>query len=233
MILTPTGQGDFGMDQCNEPLRPEGVVKDQISEMESLRLPADFRAKLSKDQINSLPINRWNGEIHLINSDAAVDEAVARLQRESVLGFDTETKPVFRKGVTHNPCILQLAGARDVTVFQLKLLKNLDPIAKILSNSKILKVGVGLVNDIDQLQPVIPFTHGGFIDLGSLARSANIQSRGLRSMAARFFGFRISKRAQCSNWEVKQLKKFQIQYAATDAWVSREIYQILNRQGLT
>ncbi len=187
---------------------------------------------MSKDQINTLPIHKWEGPIHLIHDDDDLPKAIARLKREKVLGFDTETKPVFRKGISHSPCIIQLAGEKEVTLFQLKRLKNLKPIAEILSNRDILKVGVGLVNDIDQLQPVLSFVPGGFVDLGEVARNANIQSRGLRSMAARFFGFRISKRAQCSNWENKQLKKFQIQYAATDAWVSREIYQIMSRQGL-
>ncbi len=210
----------------------EIAMTDQQAEMAALSLPSDFRSKLSKEEINSLPIKKWEGEVRLINDDAAMDAAIARLKREKILGFDTETKPVFRKGVTHNPCILQLAGEHEVTIFQLKLLQNLSQLAQILSDGDIMKVGVGLANDIEQLQPIIPFNPEGFVDLANIARNANIQSRGLRSMAARFFGFRISKRAQCSNWEVKQLKKFQIQYAATDAWVSREIYQIMNRQGL-
>ncbi|MBF0446348.1 MAG: 3'-5' exonuclease domain-containing protein 2 [Magnetococcales bacterium] len=187
---------------------------------------------MSKEQINSLPIRKWDGKITLVNSDATVAEAISRLQKETVLGFDTETKPVFRKGVTHNPCILQLAGEEEVTLFQLNRLKDLSPIASLLTNKSILKVGVGLDNDIDQLQPVMSFKPEGFIDVGSMARNANIQSRGLRSMAARFFGFRISKRAQCSNWETKHLKNFQLLYAATDAWVSREIYQIMKRNDL-
>jgi ribonuclease D len=220
------------MEQTKTAPQPQNTVSDQPSEMADLTLPPDFQAKMSKDQINSLPIRKWDGEIHLINSDDQMAAAVAHLEKEKVLGFDTETKPVFRKGITHSPCILQLAGEKDVTVFQLKRLKNLTPLAGILSNGAIRKVGVGLANDIDQLQAIVPFKPGGFLDLGEVARTTNIQSRGLRSMAARFFGFRISKRAQCSNWEVKQLKEFQIRYAATDAWVSREIFQILNRKGL-
>ncbi|MBF0359032.1 MAG: 3'-5' exonuclease domain-containing protein 2 [Magnetococcales bacterium] len=220
------------MDQLNKLLNSKDDIKiSQKSEAEPT-LPADFRAKLSKDQINSMPIRKWDGEINLIKSDNDVADAVARLQKESVLGFDTETKPVFRKGITHNPCILQLAGADFVTLFQLKLLQDLTPIAALLANDSVLKVGVGLDNDIEQLQPIMRFNPGGFIDVGNMARKANIPSRGLRSMAARFFGFRISKRAQCSNWEAKQLKNFQLLYAATDAWVSREIYQIMKRNDL-
>jgi ribonuclease D len=225
-------QGNLGMDQFNKTQKPQHAGSDQPAEMAALTMPPDYRTKMSKDQINSLPIRKWEGAIHLISSDSAVSEAIARLRQEAVLGFDTETKPVFRKGITHSPCILQLAGENDVTLFQLKRLQNLTPLAEILADGNIKKVGVGLANDIDQLQPIINFNPGGFLDLGEVARVTNIQSRGLRSMAARFFGFRISKRAQCSNWEAKQLKKFQIQYAATDAWVSREIYLIMNRQGL-
>lgn len=220
------------MEQLMEMQYSKEVGQEQSQEMAATILPNDFRTKMSKEQINSLPIRKWEGAIHLVNSDDGVAEAVARLQRESILGFDTETKPVFRKGISHRPCILQLAASDSVTLFQLRRLVNLQPLATILADGNIKKVGVGLVNDIDQLQPIIPFEPGGFVDLGNLARDANIQSRGLRSIAARFFGFRISKRAQCSNWENKQLKKFQIQYAATDAWVSREIYMIMERQGL-
>ncbi|MBF0446797.1 MAG: 3'-5' exonuclease domain-containing protein 2 [Magnetococcales bacterium] len=200
--------------------------------MAALTLPTNFRNKMSKEQINNLPICKWEGPIRLIDSDATLAQAVEDLKTERILGFDTETKPVFRKGISHSPSILQLARQEDVLLFQLKNLKNILPLAQVLSDASILKVGVGLANDIEQLQSIIPFKPNGFVDLGDVARESNIQSCGLRSMAARFFGFRISKRAQCSNWENSQLKKYQIQYAATDAWVSREIYLIMNRQGL-
>jgi ribonuclease D len=220
------------MDQLNKLLNSNDDIKVSQKSESLPDLPSDFRIKLSKEQINSLPIRKWDGEINLINSDQDVAGAVARLQKETVLGFDTETKPVFRKGITHNPCILQLAGADFVTLFQLKRLQDLAPIAALLASNSVLKVGVGLDNDIEQLQPVMRFNPGGFIDVGSMARNANISSRGLRSMTARFFGFRISKRAQCSNWEAKQLKNFQLLYAATDAWVSRDIYQIMKQNDL-
>ncbi|MBF0193575.1 MAG: 3'-5' exonuclease domain-containing protein 2 [Magnetococcales bacterium] len=220
------------MDQSTKLSHTEHIMEEKNNSVPVAKLPSDFRTKMSKDQINSLPIRKWDGKITLVNSEEAVADAVSRLQKETVLGFDTETKPVFRKGVTHNPCILQLAGEHEVTLFQLNRIKNLSPIAGLLKNKNILKVGVGLVNDIDQLQAVMPFEPEGFIDVGNMASKASIQSRGLRSMAARFFGFRISKRAQCSNWEAKNLKNFQLLYAATDAWVSREIYQIMKRNDL-
>ena len=62
------------------------------------------------------------------------------------------------------------------------------------------------------------------VDLAALARARGIKAQGLRSLAASLLGFRISKSAQCSNWERDELSPQQIRYAATDAWVGRELY---------
>ena len=187
-------------------------------------IPSEFGLKLSREAINLLPVKRWQGTVSLAKTDSQLEKAVERLMREKVLGFDMETKPAFRKGVTHQPALVQLAGVEEIVLFQLNNLENFDSLAKLLSCSEILKVGVGLEFDVKRLQTVFPFQPQGFFDVGDEARRLGIESHGLRNLTARFFKFRISKRAQCSNWENQSLKPFQIHYAATDAWVSREIY---------
>ncbi|MBF0419742.1 MAG: 3'-5' exonuclease domain-containing protein 2 [Magnetococcales bacterium] len=196
------------------------------------RSTQDQSKKLSKDDINNLPIRRWEGPVILIREDDKVSQAVQLLQNETVLGFDTETKPVFRKGVSHLPSLLQLAAANTVYLFQLNQLTRFCPLQEILEDCKVIKVGVGIAQDMEQLRAVFSFVPSQCHDLGDLARSMGMESYGLRTLAARFFNFRISKRAQCSNWDSPVLKPFQVSYAATDAWISREIFLAMRREGL-
>lgn len=195
------------------------------------RLVADHCKKLTKDEINSLPIRRWEGSIHLVRDNNQVPLAVDKLKTETLLGFDTETKPVFRKGISHLPSLLQLAGENAVYLFQLNRLTLFDPLQNLLENHKIVKVGVGIAQDMEQLRAIFPFNPAQCHDLGDMARAMGIESHGLRTMAARFFNFRISKRAQCSNWDSTVLKPYQVTYAATDAWISREIFLAMRGEG--
>ncbi|MBF0620383.1 MAG: 3'-5' exonuclease domain-containing protein 2 [Magnetococcales bacterium] len=187
-------------------------------------IPAHYRKKVTKEEINLLPIRSWTGPIHIITTDEQAIKAVSKLKKHKVLGFDTETRPVFRKGQSRDPALLQLADANDAYIFQLKRFREREALRSLLEKKSILKVGVALKQDIRQLQPILPFRDAGFVDLAVCARNASIPSQGLRTLSAAFLGCRISKRAQCSNWDRSNLADFQIKYAATDAWISREIY---------
>ncbi|MBF0614073.1 MAG: 3'-5' exonuclease domain-containing protein 2 [Magnetococcales bacterium] len=197
-----------------------------------LKVPQEWTRKLSREEVNQLPVKRWNGPIQLLRTDAEAEEAVAVLARESVLGFDTETRPSFRKGENYFPALLQLAGADTVYLFQLRAMERFVGLAALLSDPKCRKVGVGLDYDVRALQSLFPFDPKGFLDVGDVARRTSIASQGLRGLAANLFGMRISKRAQCSNWDNPELKKFQLVYAATDAWISREIYLTMCDRGV-
>ncbi|MBF0212741.1 MAG: 3'-5' exonuclease domain-containing protein 2 [Magnetococcales bacterium] len=197
-----------------------------------LKVPLEWTRKLTREEVNQLPVKRWNGPIRLIRTDDEAEEVVALLAGESVLGFDTETRPSFRKGENYFPALLQLAGADTVYLFQLKGMERFSALASLLSNPDIRKVGVGLDYDVRALQALFVFQPHGFVDVGDVARRATIASQGLRGLAAHLFGLRISKRAQCSNWDNAELKKFQLVYAATDAWISREIYLTMREQGI-
>ncbi len=194
--------------------------------------PSESAGKLSKSEINDLPVRKWEGCINLIDSDEQMVNAVMPLQNEHVIGFDVETRPAFKKGVSYRPSLVQLAGTGYVNIFQLTRLSHYTALIDLLSNPHILKVGVGLANDAQNLQSVFAFQPNKLLDLSDVTRRVGIESYGLRSLSAHFLGFRISKRAQCSNWDNKELRPFQISYAATDAWVSREIYLAMHQQGL-
>lgn len=195
-------------------------------------IPPEWTRKLTQEEVNQLPVKRWNGPIRLIRCAREAEESAEVLASEPVLGFDTETRPAFRKGENYFPALMQLAGAKTVYLFQFKGMERYDPVCRLLSDPGIRKVGVGLDYDVRALQTLFSFEPQGFVDVGAMARHASIASHGLRGLAAHLFGVRISKRAQCSNWETNELKRFQLVYAATDAWISREIYLIMLEKGL-
>ena len=180
--------------------------------------------KLSKTEINSLPLRYFNGPIQIIQTAEQAKEACAILMKEKVLGFDTETRPAFNKGQSYLPSILQMAGTNVVYLFQLSKCGLTDSIINLLSNVGIIKSGVAINQDLIELQQISNFEPAGFIDLGDIARSKGLPHHGLRGLAAYLLNFRISKSGRTSNWSANQLTKKQIKYAATDAWLGRELY---------
>lgn len=183
-----------------------------------------FDRRMSKDEINDCPIKRWTGKTTVVRNRKELAAAVNKLAGQTLLGFDTETRPAYRKGERYLPSLLQLAGDDEVFIFQLKHLGLAGPLRKILTNATIIKAGVSLDYDISELNRLARFKAAGFADLGKLAKKAGIKNHGLRGLAAVYLGFRISKGAQTSNWARDVLTRQQIQYAATDAWVGRELY---------
>ena len=180
--------------------------------------------KLSKTEINSLPLRYYNGAIRIIQTAEQAKNACAILIKEKVLGFDTETRPAFNKGQSYLPSLLQLAGTKVVYLFQLSQCGLTDKIIFLLSNVNIIKSGVAINQDLTELQQILNFEPAGFVDLGDIAKSKGLPHHGLRGLAAYLLKFRISKSGRTSNWSANQLTKKQIKYAATDAWVGRELY---------
>ena len=188
------------------------------------------RAGLSKEEINQLPILAWEGSVIIIQDERSLESALSDLRSERIIGFDTETKPTFTKGQTAPPALVQLASATCVYLIQLMHVPFGPALAGFLSCPGSLKVGVAIHDDIKALNRHHPFTAAGVVDLAAMARQQGIQAQGLRTLAANLLGFRISKGAQCSNWENPTLTQQQIRYAATDAWVGREIYIHLEKR---
>ncbi len=179
---------------------------------------------LSKEEINALPIRAWEGPVCLVRNEKSLDAALSDLCRQKVLGFDTETRPAFARGKSFPPALIQLATARTVYLIQLVHIPFNERMAALLATAFICKAGVAINDDMKALTRIRPFQSGGTVDLAVMARARGIQAQGLRTLAASLLGFRISKGARCSNWENPELTAQQIKYAATDAWVGREIY---------
>ena len=191
-----------------------------------------FQASISADELNALPLGRYEGPVKLIVSDEEARTAVHTLKRERVLGFDTETRAVFRKGESHPPALVQLAAAHAVYIFRLHHLADLGGLSVIFSNPHIVKAGVALQFDLRKLNDLHAFRTAGFVELQKATDHAGIRSNGLRALAGIVLGVRISKSAQCTNWSRPDLTPVQLNYAATDAWVCREVYLRLEKRHL-
>jgi ribonuclease D len=179
---------------------------------------------ISREDLNRLPIRSYEGPIRLVNDRSELASCLELLAQEPVLGFDTETRPAFQRGVSYPPALMQLATAKEVFVFQFHALGGLGALRDVLENPSITKAGVALSDDIKQLNDAWQFKPRNFLEIGTMAKELGYQQTGLRSLAGLLLGFRISKREQRSNWARANLTRSQIVYAATDAWVSRELY---------
>lgn len=187
---------------------------------------------ITKAEINELPMQQYTGPICLYNTEEEAEAAAQKLLQETLLGFDTETRPAFRKGESYDPSLLQLATADKVYLFQIQQCGLTPSLRKVLSSPEIIKAGVALERDVEELQALAPFSPAGFVELATCAKTAKIKNLGLRGMTALLFGFRISKKEQVSNWARIQLTESQQNYAATDAWLGRKIYLEFKTQRL-
>ncbi|MBC15700.1 3'-5' exonuclease [Pseudodesulfovibrio profundus] len=196
-------------------------------------IPEQYLKAFTKSDINEMPLRRYEGPIEVIRTEKQRTRALKDIEGETLLGFDTETRPVFKKGKKPGPpSLIQLATASCAYIFQINLLPLCNGLCDLLADESITKTGVAVRDDILGLQRLAEFTPSGFIDLSDVSTAAKMQTHGLRNMAANLLGFRISKSAQCSNWAKEKLTTQQINYAATDAWVSRELYLALHDLGL-
>ena len=186
--------------------------------------------RLEKEAINELPIIRFKGPIHLANDLESCKKLVQTLYNEKVLGFDIECKPNFKKGPNNPPALLQLSTAEQAYLFRLHPIMKLDGLIEILENPAIVKTGVALKDDLNNLQKIQAFEPSGFEDIAKIAQTLKIEQTGLRNLTAIFFKHRLSKSAQLSNWEKQPLSPAQINYAATDAWISRQLYMIMKER---
>jgi len=198
----------------------------------TIALPPGIEASISREALANLPVSRYAGEICLVDCVDELARAMADLARESVAGFDTETRPAFKKGESHLPCLVQIASARAVYLFRLHDAIVLDALADFLSDRRVCKAGIGLADDLRTLKHVFPFEATGMLDLGTIAKRHGLAQSGLRNLAGLFLGVRITKGAKTSNWAAPSLSPAQITYAATDAWICRELFLKFDALGL-
>ena len=195
-------------------------------------LQDEIARTISREDMAKLPIVRYEGRVCVVATPQELAEAQADLRRESVVGLDTETRPAFKKGEVHLPCLVQVAAARAVYLFQLRRTEVHPALAELLADARIVKAGVGLKDDLRALKKVFAFEEKNMLDLGSVARASGSGQTGVRNLAGIFLAFRIPKGTSTSNWAAVHLNARQIAYAATDAWVCRELVLKFRALGL-
>ena len=185
-----------------------------------------FKLTISPEEIEKLEPAGFQGQIHVISRPGLeFSRAIAYLKKQKVIGFDTETKPVFSPGQHHNGvALLQLSGPDQAFLFRIQKLTLRRRICAILSNPEIIKVGAAALDDVRGLQRYRTFEARGFVDLQKIVWEWGIRDKSVKKMAANILGVRISKSQQLSNWEAETLNPHQQLYAATDAWICREMY---------
>jgi len=179
---------------------------------------------ISRDEVNALPIRRYEGEVHVVADAAGAADALKAILQDTVVGFDTETRPAFRAGESYSPSLAQIATARAVYLFQVRHREVAQAVAEVLGNEHVIKAGVGLADDLRSLKKLIQFAEKSVVDLGAVAMRNGLKQTGVRNLAALFLGFRIPKGTKTSNWSRPRLSAQQITYAATDAWACRELH---------
>ena len=191
------------------------------------RLPSFSKFNISNDEINALPLHAFDGTVNVIQDKDELSHVFREISKHRIVGFDTETKPVFVKGQRHLVALMQIALPQQVFLVRVKFTGITQDIIDFLENDKILKAGVGVRDDIKALQVLKKFTPAGFVELADMARNAGLEVESVKKLTALLLGFRISKSAQTSNWEADRLDSKQVSYAATDAWVCLNIYRKL------
>lgn len=186
-----------------------------------------FLATIDNDTVATLPAARFPGRIVVVDREEQVGAACGDLRRYKVIGFDTETRPSFRAGVSYKVSLLQLSTPDTCYLFRLSHIRLDNRILKLLGSREIIKVGADITGDIRSLHALRDFTADGFVDLQHEAIRWGIEEKSLRKLSAIVLGERVSKAQRLSNWEAGQLTPQQQEYAATDAWVCPRILEQL------
>ena len=185
-----------------------------------------YKISITPEEIEKMDPGAFPGEIVVIDRQGlAFFRALEYLRRQKVLGFDTETRPTFSPDQhSTGTALLQLSGSGKAFLFRLKKCGLPRSLASILANPGIVKVGAATLDDVRGLQKITKFSPKGFVDLQNLVWEYGIRDKSVKKMAAIILGVKISKAQQLSNWEAEKLSESQQKYAATDAWVCREMY---------
>jgi ribonuclease D len=195
-------------------------------------LPIGIAPAISREALAVLPMRRYEGIVRVVSTRSELNDAFEDIQQESMVGFDTETRPAFKKGERYDPALVQVATARAVYLFQLRRVDVIPGLAEMLSAPHVVKAGVAVGRDLQDLKRLFAFAEKSVTDLGVIARRRGMEQTGVRNLAGLLLGWRVGKGSRTSNWAATTLAPAQINYAATDAWICRELYLRMQSLGL-
>jgi ribonuclease D len=193
-----------------------------------------LRNKITKEEVNTLPVVIFDGKITLVDDLSKVYSAIQELRKNTIVGIDTETKPSFTRGTHHKVSLVQISSLDHCFLFRLNLIDFPAALAEFLSDKDVLKIGLSLRDDLIGLYKRHIFKPAGFIDIQTIAKNYGIMELSLQKIYAILFGSKISKSQRLTNWENTELSEQQLRYAATDAWASLKIYlQLMQEKKLS
>lgn len=188
-----------------------------------------FQSEISKADVAGMELIQYEGPISIIDSTEAFEREIDQISENRILGFDTETRPSFKKGKVYPTALIQLSVQNRVWLLRVSRLGYPKRLLELLSDDNILKVGLGLNDDLRRLRSDFQFLPAGFLDLQQYVTAYKIEEKGLKKLSGIVLGRRISKSQQVSNWDADQLTEAQLRYAATDAWICLKIYNTLRK----
>ena len=172
---------------------------------------------------------QYDGPIKLIDTEEGFLKEIPHIREQSILGFDTETRPSFKKGVVYPTALIQISALDQAWILRVSRMGYPPELLEVLTRDDILKVGLGLNDDLRRLKADFQFEPGGFLDLQQYVAAFRIEEKGLKKLSGIVLGRRISKAQQVSNWDADLLTEAQLRYAATDAWICLKIYNRLRK----
>lgn len=179
---------------------------------------------ISKQQLSVLPAAQFNGELRLVEDEEEIKDAIDKLRESDIIGFDTETRPTFRKGQSNTVSLIQLSTRKTCYLFRINHVGLAKPIVDLLEDPSIKKIGLSIHDDFHNLNKIMEIHPEGFIELQNYVKKFRIADNSLTKIYAIIFGKRISKGQRLTNWEADQLTSSQQAYAALDAMACVEIY---------
>lgn len=188
---------------------------------------------ITKESIAELPIARFDGRIIVVNTEQDAEKAVAYLKQFKAVGFDTETRPSFKKGKSHKIALMQLSTEDTCFLFRLSLIGFPDCLKSFLSDNSVKKIGLSIKDDFSVIRRSVEINPEGFVELQKMTNEYGIEENGLQRIYAILFGEKISKRQRLTNWEAETLSESQQMYAALDASACLKIYnKLIERKSL-
>ncbi len=195
-----------------------------------------FPKHITKEEINDLPLRKYEGKIVLVTDSDKMETVFDELREHEVVGFDTEARPAFKRGMRYDTSLIQVSVPHKTYLIRLNYTGISSTFTNFFADPMVKKVGISIKDDLKDLRILcakhhLPFLPKNVLDLNDAAKQLDVDHAGVRKLTAIFLGFRVSKAQQTSNWENPQLTEPQLRYAATDAWVCLEIYQRLSYLG--
>jgi ribonuclease D len=184
-----------------------------------------IRNAITKEELNQFPVETFDGLLEVVDNEVSFARMLSDIHKEKVIGFDTETKPVFSKGRRNKVALLQIATSAACYLVRLNKIGFPEDLVNLFTDERILKVGLSIKDDFlmlrgrnDGLEPK------GFIELQSFVKDYGITDNSLQKIYAILFAKKLSKAQRLSNWEAEELSQGQKVYAALDAVACRRIY---------